>query len=278
MGLRIRTNVASQEAQKNLRAAGSKQRDVYAQLSSGKRITKSADDAAGMAIANSLQAQVKGLQQAKRNANDGISLIQVAEGGLNETNNILTRMRELTIQAASDTVGEREREYLNREYQQLVSEMERIAQSTTFNGTYLLKGQNETGTLDFHVGNQSGDQNKVKWDSTEADATASTLGVDGTNIVDKDGANGAIENIDKAIQTVSSYRATMGAIQSRLQTTINNLEVQIVNQDNARSQIEDVDVAEASADLASININQNASVAILAQANTIPLAATRLIN
>jgi flagellin len=278
MGLRIRTNIASQEAQKNLRASGSAQRKVYAQLSSGKRITKSADDAAGMAIANSLQAQNKGLRQAKRNANDGISLIQVAEGGLNETNNILTRMRELTIQAASDTVGEREREYLNREYQQLVSEIERIAQSTTFNGTFLLKGQNETGTLDFHVGNQAGEQNKVKWDSTEADATTSTLGVEGTNIIDKDGANTAIDNIDKAIQMTSSYRATMGAIQSRLQTTINNLEVQIVNQENARSQIEDVDVAEASADLASININQNASVSVLAQANTIPVAATRLIN
>lgn len=277
MGLRIKTNVPSLEAQANLRANTSQLRDEYAKLSSGKRITKSADDAAGLAIANSLKATNRGLEQAKRNANDAVSLVQVAEGGLNESTNILTRMRELAIQSSSDTVGEQEKEYLDREYQQLVQEIDRIAESTTFNGINLLNGKNENGVMEFQVGAFAGEQNRIKWAVNETDATAGSLGVGGTGISEKSGAQDSLANIDEAINKVSNMRSTIGATQSRLQVSMNNLDTAIVNQENARSQIEDVDVAHSSAKLASINMNTQASLSVLAQANSIPMSALKLI-
>jgi flagellin len=276
MGLRIRTNVASLEAQKNLRANNLGLKDEMAKLSSGKRITKSADDAAGLAVANSMKAQNRSLEVARRNANDGISLIQVAEGGLNESSNILTRMRELSIQAASDTVGDREKAYLDKEYQQLLQEMDRIAKSTEFNGIKLLNGE-AAGEMEFQVGAFGGEDYKIKWDSSEANATISSLGVSGTGVSQKGDAQDSLELLDEAINKVSSYRATMGALQSRMQTTVNNLDTVITNQEGARSQIEDVDVAESTAKLAAINVNTNASMAVLAQANAIPASAARLI-
>lgn len=277
MGLRIKTNVPSLEAQANLRANTSQLRDEYAKMSSGKRITKSADDAAGLAIANSLKATNRGLEQAKRNANDAVSLVQVAEGGLNESTNILTRMRELAIQSSSDTVGEQEKEYLDREYQQLVQEIDRIAESTTFNGINLLNGKNENGVMEFQVGAFAGEQNRIKWEVNETDATAGSLGVGGTGISEKSGAQDSLSNIDEAINKVSNMRSTIGATQSRLQVSMNNLDTAIVNQENARSQIEDVDVAQSSAKLASLNMNTQASLSVLAQANSIPMSALKLI-
>lgn len=277
MGLRIRTNVASQDVQKNLRGVTRQQEDLYAKLSSGKRITKSADDAAGLAISTNLEAQIRGLRQAKRNASDGISLIQVAEGGLNESTNILTRLRELTIQAASDTIGDRERELLDREYQQLLQESERIAQSTTFNGRSLLKGESEYGTMDFHVGAYAGENNRISFDATETDVTNGNLGIDGTSIAEKSDARDAIAQLDEGMDKVTSYRATLGAVQSRLNSTISNLEIQTVNQDFARSRIEDVDVAENTAKIAAANVMKQAGISTLAQANNIPNGALRLI-
>jgi flagellin len=277
MGLRIATNIASQNVQKNLKdvsAAGSAELE---KLSSGKRITKASDDAAGLAISTNLEAQTKGLRQATRNANDGISLIQTAEGGLSETTNILTRLRELTIQAASDTVGETERGFLDKEYQQLNKEIDRISDSTTFNGTQLLNGKGK-GSMDFQVGAFAGEQNKITFESGESNASASAIGVSGTSISEKSGALDAIADVDKAIEKVSGQRANLGSIQSRLQSTVKNLEVQTINQDSARSVIQDVDVAEASASLASNQVVKNAAVSTLAQANQIPNAALRLIN
>ncbi len=276
MGLRIATNVASQTVQKNLKEVSNAGNTELERLSSGKRITKAADDAAGLAISTNLEAQTKGLRQATRNANDGISLVQTAEGGLNETTNILVRLRELTIQAASDTVGDQERGFLDKEYQQLVKEVDRISESTTFNGTQLLNGQG-SGTMDFQVGAFSGEQNRISFDSSESDASSGSIGVSGTGVAEKDSALDAISNVDEAIEKVSGFRANLGSIQSRLQSTVKNLETQTINQDSARSVIQDVDVADASARLASNNVVKNAAVSTLSQANQIPMSALRLI-
>ena len=276
MGLRIATNIASQTVQKNLKQVSNEGNSELERLSSGKRITKAADDAAGLAISTNLEAQTKGLRQATRNANDGISLVQTAEGGLNETSNILIRLRELTIQSASDTVGDTERGFLNKEYQSLTKEVDRISDSTTFNGTNLLNGKGK-GTMDFQVGAFAGEQNKITFDSGETDSSASSIGISGTGIGNKDDALGAIATVDDAITKVSGQRANLGSIQSRLGSTVKNLEVQTINQDNARSVIQDVDVAESSAKLASNSVVKNAAVSTLAQANQIPNSALRLI-
>ena len=185
-------------------------------------------------------------------------------------------MRELTVQAASDTVGENERGFLDKEYQQLVTEIDRISESTTFNGTNLLNGEGG-GTLDFQVGAFAGDQNKISFDSSEANATASNIGVSGTGVADKSDALDSIENIDEAITSISGQRANLGAVQSRLNSTVANLEIQTINQDNARSVIQDVDVASESAKLASDNVVKQAGISTLAQANQLPNNALRLV-
>ncbi|MDO9181776.1 MAG: flagellin, partial [Bacteriovorax sp.] len=218
-----------------------------------------------------------GLRQATRNANDGISLVQTAEGGLNETSNILVRLRELTVQAASDTVGEQERGFLDKEYQQLTKEVDRISESTTFNGSQLLNGKGK-GSMDFQVGAFAGEQNKITFDSSTTDSSSSSIGISGTGIAEKGDALDAISNVDAAIEKVSGQRADLGSIQSRLGSTVKNLETQTINQDSARSVIQDVDVAEASASLASNNVVKNAAVSTLAQANQIPMSALRLIS
>jgi len=275
MGLRINTNIASQEVQKNMRASNSIQEAEFSKLSSGKRITKSADDAAGLAIAKKLEAENKGLRVANRNANDAISLVQVAEGGLNETSNILVRLRELSIQAGSDTVGDAERGYLSLEYEQLVQEADRISKTTSFNGRSLLEGKGDL--LQFQVGAQGGETNRIEFDAGSTDASAESLGIGSTNIRDKSDALDNLERIDRAIDKVSAYRANFGSIQSRLQITVNNLDTAALNQDAARSRIEDVDIADSSAKVASHAIKNAAGIATLTQANQLGNGALRLI-
>ncbi len=277
MGLRIATNTASQGVQKNLRETNNKLEESYSKLSSGKRITKAADDAAGLAIGTKLEAETRGLRQATRNANDGISLVQTAEGGLQETSNILVRLRELTVQAASDTIGEKERELLDKEYQQLVQETDRIANATVFNGSHLINGESSQGTMNFQVGAFAGEQNQIEFKSDETDATSNNIGIEGTGVSSQDDATDSIAYVDEAIEKVSGMRANLGAVQSRLQSTVSNLETQTLNQDEARSVIMDVDVAEATADMASKNVIKSAGVSTLAQANSIPNSALRLI-
>ncbi|MEX0799257.1 MAG: flagellin [Bacteriovoracaceae bacterium] len=277
MGLRIRTNVASEMVQKNLRNSDRVTSESYEKLASGKRITKSADDAAGLGIAKKMEAETRGYQMAQRNANQGISMIQVAEGGLNESTNIMTRMRELSIQAASDTVGEKERGYLNLEYEQLLSEVDRISKTTTFSGAPLLTGENENGRMEFHVGAYAGEDNKIGFDTEQTDATISGLGLSGTNITSKADANENLALIDEAIDKVSGFRANFGSVQSRLQSTISNLDTAVTNTEAARSRIEDVDVAAETAKLASNNVMKQAGISTLSQANNLPNNALRLI-
>jgi flagellin len=276
MGLRIATNLASEAVQTHLREVTGKMNKDLERLSSGKRITQAGDDAAGLAIAKNLEAQTRSLRQAARNANDGISMVQTAEGSMNEISNALVRLRELTIQSASDTVGNAERGMMDLEYQELTKEIDRIASSTEFNGVHLLDGENGE-KLDFHVGAKMGEANVIEYDPGQTNASSSNLGVKGTGILSKSDALSSISSVDGAIQLISGQRASLGAIQNRLQSSVATLEVQALNQESARSVIEDADVAQASASLASNNVVKNAGISALAQANNIPNSSLKLI-
>ena len=277
MGLRINTNVASLNAQRNLMGTKLLLDKSLERLSSGYRVNRAGDDAAGLAISENLRAQIRGLKQSKRNAEDGISLVQVAEGGLNEVSSILIRLRELAVQAASDTIGPVERQFLNVEYDQLVSEVDRIADGTEFNGTPLLSG---TGAiLDFQVGIRNDPQiDRISFDASKADANSAALGVNLTSVADKASAQNSLSAVDSAITSVAAMRADFGAIQNRLQTTVNNLSIAHENLSAANSRVRDVDVAEESAELMRNNILLLAGTAVLAQANQTSAAALSLLS
>ena len=276
MGFRINTNVPSLSAQRSLSRNGREQENTLAKMSSGTRITKSSDDAAGLAISEKLIARIKSNSQANRNANDGISMVQTAEGGLDEVSNILTRLRELSIQAASDTVGDTERGFTNMEYQNLKQEVERIAQVTEFNGTKLLAG--EGGELDFQIGvNNDEFQDRISYDTSLQNAKLESLGLSDITVENKEGAQTSLETIDAAIEKVSGQRASLGAIQNRLISTSNNLQITNENLSAANSRIRDVDYAQVSADNARNNILQSAGTAVLAQANAQGQNALRLV-
>lgn len=277
MGLRINTNVASLNAQRNLVGTKRGLDKSLERLSSGYRINRAGDDAAGLAISENLRAQIRGLKQASRNAQDGVSLVQVAEGGLNEVSSILIRLRELAVQAASDTVGPVERQFLNVEYDQLVSEIDRIADSTEFNGTPLLSG---TGAiLDFQIGTRNDPTlDRLSFDASKADANSAALGINLTSVADKASAQNSLSSIDSAIVSVSAMRADFGAVQNRLQSTINNISVAIENLSAANSRIRDVDIAEETAELTKNNVLMQAGTSVLAQANQSANIALSLLN
>lgn len=275
MGLRINTNVASIAAQRTLSKQQGRLEHSQQALSSGSRIVKAADDAAGLAISENIRGQVVGIRMARNNAFNAQSLIQVSEGGLNEINNILIRLRELGVQAASDTVSDVEREFLDQEAQQLTEEADRIAKSTRFGNKTLLDGTGEE--LEYHVGPFAGEENVIRY-KIAADATASTLGIDGVSVADKSDARSSLESVDEALVQLGKLRADFGAVQSRLQITTSNLDIQNENLSAARSRISDTDIAHESAEMASAQILQSASVAVLAQANQNGSAALRLLS
>lgn len=281
MGLRINTNIASLNAQKNLsRSQASLERSLD-RLSSGLRITRAGDDAAGLAISESLRAQIRGLQQAERNANDGISVIQTAEGALNETGNILIRMRELAMQSASTgSISNVERSSLQNEFSALQNEITRIAASTKFGGAVLLDGSlsGAGNALEFQVGIFN-DAAVDRISLTIGDATASGLGVDAgaATIATSSGAQNALATIDAAIASVSRLRGDLGAAQNRLQSTINNLQASTENLSAANSRIRDADVAAETAALTRAQVLQQAGIAVLAQANLSSQAALALL-
>jgi flagellin len=276
MGFRINTNTASIAAQRALSLNNRATESSLAKLSSGSRITKAADDAAGLAISEKLRSQIRSTIQADRNANDGISMIQVAEGGLNEVQNILTRLRELGIQASSDTVGDTERGFADMEYQQLKMELERIAQVTEFNGTKLLDGSGDI--YDFQIGVNNDDfQDRIKFDAGYTNARLDSLELDGLTISDKLDAQGSLDTVDNAIEQVSRYRANLGAIQNRLVSTTQNLQVTNENLQAANSRVRDVDYAMETATNARNNILNQAGTAVLAQANVNGQNALKLI-
>ena len=276
MGFRINTNVSSISAQRSLGKTTRSQENTLAKMASGSRINKSADDAAGLAISEKLKSQIRSSAQANRNANDGISMIQTAEGGLDEVSTILTRLRELSIQSASDTVGDTERSFTDLEYQNLKQELERISQVTEFNGVKLLDGQG--GKLDFQIGvNNDEFQDRISYDTAEQNASISNLGIDDISVASKDGAQSALASIDSAIEAVSGQRANLGALQNRMMSTSRNLETSIENLSAANSRIRDVDYAKVSAENARNNILSQAGTSVLGQANASGQAALRLI-
>ena len=277
MGFRINTNVSSIAAQRSLSSVNRESQSTLSKMSSGTRITKASDDAAGLAISEKLKAKIKSNAQANRNANDGISMVQTAEGGLDEVSNILTRLRELSVQSASDTVGDTERGFTDMEYQNLKQEVERIAQVTEFNGTKLLSG--EGGPLDFQIGaNNDAFQDRISYDTSGQNAKLESLGIAEIGVASKEGAQGALNTIDSAIEKVSGQRASLGAIQNRLISTSNNLQITNENLSAANSRIRDVDYAEVSASNARNNILGQAGTSVLAQANSQGQNALRLIS
>jgi flagellin len=307
MGLRIKTNMESVVAQNRLGQSRNTITDSLEKLSSGQRINKAADDAAGLAVSETIRARTRSLDVAKRNANDGISYVQVAEGGLNEVTNIVVRMRELASQAASDTLGNRERGFLNKEFQQLREEVNRIVEVTEYNGSKLLKFDSSTAPVQIFVGasNRGNDLNGdapsidpdndpdvLKIDTSELENLNEALEVFGDDDVlsvvptsesggaqdlGSDGTSAIFNSLDTALSAMAGYRATLGSFQSRLGSAINNIEVANENLLAAQSRIRDVDYASETARYAQARILTTAGASVLAQANQTPELALSLL-
>lgn len=276
MGMRVTTNIAALNAQRNLVGSQRQINKSMGQLASGNRINIAADDAAGLAISERLKASIRSARQANRNANDGISMVQTAEGGLNEIGNIVTRLRELGIQAASDTVGSTERGFIDKEVQQLKSEAQRISLSTKWGSTNLLDGS--TPAFDFQVGvYNNAEQDRITFNASENNAQLDALGMAGLDYSTKEGAQEALTILDNAQNSVNGMRANLGALQNRLTSTVDNLGVLEENMSAANSRIRDTDVAMASSEMTRNNILLQAGASTLAQANQMNQLALKLI-
>ena len=277
MGMRVTTNIAAINAQRNLVGSQRSIQRSMAQLSSGSRINIAADDAAGLAISERLKAGIRSARQANRNANDGISMVQTAEGGLNEIGNIVTRLRELGIQAASDTVGDTERGFIHKEVDQLKNEIQRISATTAWGSTKLLDGS--TPVFDFQVGiYNKPEEDRISFLAAENNASLDSLGLAGLDYTSKEGAQNALAQLDTAQTSINGYRANLGALQNRLQSTVDNLAVYEENMSAANSRIRDTDVAQASSEMTRNNILLQAGTATLAQANQSNQLALKLIS
>ena len=274
MGLRVNTNIASVNAQRNVANVTSRLGRNYERLSTGLRISIAADDAAGLAISERLRSQIRSYRQASRNSNDGISLVQVGEGALNEVSNILVRLRELSIQAANGSTSLLDRDTINEEFQSLVSEINRIARSTEFNGVRLLDGS--SSNVSFQVGiNSTASIDTLQVALTPALSTS--LALNSLDVGSQGNTSFAISSIDTAINSVSQLRGRFGALQNRLLSTIANLGVGAESLSAAESRIRDVDVALETSELTRNSIMQQAAIAILGQANAQPQVALSLL-
>jgi len=271
MGLRVNTNVAALTAQRNLGAVTGRLQGNFSRLSSGLRIATAADDAAGLGISERMRGQIRSFAVAGRNAQDGISLAQTAEGALNEVSNNLNRMRELAVQASNGTLTTADRATLNTEFGALVSEIDRIASQTSFNGVALLDGV--TSSVSLQVGTNNGETISVALAST----TASSLAISSLGVTTASGAGTALAALDTAIDSVTTARGALGATQNRLQSAIASISNTRENLSAAESRIRDVDVAQETSDLTRNTILQQASVSVLAQANVQPQLALSLL-
>lgn len=271
MGLRVNTNLASMTAQRNLMNVSSRLEGNYRRLASGLRVATAADDAAGLGISERMRSQIRSLAQAGRNAQDGISLVQTAEGALNEVNNNLNRMRELAVQAANGTLSSDDRAVVDTEFQEIINEIDRIAETTNFNGLSLLN--TAANTVDIQVGTEAGETITITLESfTDTDLAISSLSVLSAGV-----ASAALSAIDTAIGSVNSNRGTLGATQNRLSSSIRSIANARENLASAESRIRDVDVAEETADLTKNGIMQQAAVSVLSQANLQPQIALSLL-
>jgi flagellin len=278
MGISILTNTSSLQSQKSLQKTQQALSANFSKLSSGQRINTAADDAAGLAISEKMKSNMRSMSQAERNANDGISLLQTAEGALNENTGIMTRMRELAMQSANGTLGSSERGMLQKEFTQLRTEIDRIANTTEFNGRKLLNGDNESFEFQVGIGAGDKDSNTDVISATMVKASSEELGLKDLDIgTDAAGAQAALEAIDTALGTTSTARADLGSVQNRLQVTVSNLQTANTNLAAANSRIRDVDVAEESAAMTKNNVLSQAGIAVLSQANQLPSMALSLL-
>ena len=275
--MRINTNVAALNSYNQLSQTNQNMEKSLERLSSGSRINRAADDAAGLAISEKMTSQVKGLAQAQRNAQDGISMIQTAEGALKETHSILQRMRELSVQAANDSNTDPDRVEIQEEVNQLSNEIDRISTTTEFNTKKLLNGDVASGSeLTFHIGANSGQNTTLAIRDMGATANLN-VGTGSINVTTQSGANAAIATVDSAITEVSSERSKLGAMQNRLEHTINNLSTSEENLTAARSRIKDVDMAKEMMNMSKQQILQQAGTAMMAQANQMPQGVLQLL-
>lgn len=274
MGMVINTNTMAINAQRNLSTTSSSLSTSMARLSSGQRITAAKDDAAGLAISEKMKAQIRGLGQAERNANDGISLVQTAEGAMDEISGMLVRMRELSVQAANGTTDSAQKGFLNTEFGQLSDEISRIANSTEFNGTNLLNGASE---VTLQVGSSSEENSRITVSLKNVTAGSSGLNVASSDISTASGARAAMDSLDQAITDLSEQRGKLGAVQNRLSSTVRNLATTRENLSASNSRIRDVDVADESVAMTRSQILMQAGTAVLAQANQVPSMALSLI-
>jgi flagellin len=276
MSFKINTNIASIQGQNAVKRSSAEMESSQAKLSSGQRITKAADDAAGLAISEKMKAEIRSSKQANRNANDGISLVQTAEGGLNESSNLLTRMKELAMQAATDTLNDSDRTNVENEYQMMRMELDRISSNTEFGGRKLLNGQGSQ--LDFQVGLGGQAMNRVSFNPGAINSDSQALGVSGGTVKSKTSAQDVLGKIDSAFDKISGHRAMLGSIQNRLQTSSNNLDYFTENMSASNSRIRDVDYALETANLAKSRIITDAGTAVLSQANSDPKGALKLLS
>jgi len=279
MSISVLTNVASLNAQRNLTSTQAALATSVGRLSSGMRINSAADDAAGLGISENLSANIRSMAQAQRNANDGVSMSQVAEGSMNDMQGIVSRMRELSVQSANATLGGNERGYIQTEFTQLSSEIDRISKVTDFNGQKLLDGSASTG-LTFQIGIQNTANDRLSMSITKLDTStlgSTSLHISAASLSTAANAQAAIGTFDKAIQQLSQARAKVGATQNRMTVTVSNLAVTQENLTAANSRIRDVDVASESANLTKAQILSQAGLAVLSQANQLPQAALSLL-
>jgi flagellin len=279
MAISIVTNTQSLNAQKNLSQTTKALSNNFSRLSSGMRINNAGDDAAGLAISERMKSQIRSMGQAERNSNDGISLLQTAEGAMNQNSGVLIRMRELGMQSANGTLGQSERDAIQTEFSQLTSEIDRIAKVTEFNGQKLLDGSKPTFTFQVGIGTTAG-QDTV--DATMSNMSAGAYGVGATDLTQLDvstatGATAALTALDTALSDTSTARAGLGATQNRLQVTVTNLQSASENLASANSRIRDVDVAEESSAMTRNNVLSQAGMAVLSQANQLPSMALSLL-
>lgn len=274
MGLRINTNVPSIAVQRLISQTQRGSEGAMKSLASGDRFDNPNESSADYSIAERLKSQTRGLEAAKQNSENAQSFIEVAQGGLNEQNNLLIRMRELSVQAASDTYSDEERDLMQTEFLQLQQEITRIADTTKFGSTKLLSGENKK--YEFQVGVDKGSENIITYNN-RTDTRAGALGVDGDDISDKSDARSSLSDIDDALLKVAQARSNFGAVQSRLDSTINNTAVQIENLQSAHSRLADTDVAKAVSDVSRYQALQQYQIAVLAQANQFPGNVLKLI-
>lgn len=276
MGLRIATNISSINAQRTMSLNTRDMNKSMTQLSTGSRITKAGDDAAGLAISEQLKAEIRSFGQATRNANDGISMMQTAEQSIGEVSNILTRMRELGIQASSDTVGEQERQFIQVETDALIAEIQRVAQSTEFGSRKLLDGTG--GVYDIHVGTTAhAATDWVEFDAAATNITTDHLGISSLDLSEKEGAREALELLDNAHYMVNESRSNLGSLQNRLIATVGIITTMHESLSAANSRLRDADVAVSTSELAKSSVLLNGTTAVLSQANQMPQLAMRLI-